>query len=69
MQREDKTQKANENELSEQDQALSDHIGLLCERVQRTEGELSEQALDELFNLILDSRKTRTQIPKELKFL
>lgn len=62
-------EKAEPEELSEEDQALKDGLELAVTRLTEEAADLHKQALDHLVNEIRSSTSSMTSVPKPLKFL
>ncbi|KAG8803495.1 proteasome regulatory particle base subunit, partial [Serendipita sp. 399] len=61
--------KTDEEELSEEDQALKNELEMLVERLQEPDKRLYRPALEALRTLIRTSTSSMTSVPKPLKFL
>lgn len=61
--------KPDEEELSEEDQALKNELEMLVERLQESDTRLYKPALEALRTLIRTSTSSMTSVPKPLKFL
>ena len=65
----DKKDKSQPDEMSEEDKALKEGLDLAVQRLQETDRNLHKQALDHLVNEIRSSTSSMTSVPKPLKFL
>lgn len=64
-----KEKKFQQQELSEEDAAKKEELGMLVERAQDTDHTISKSALDSISKEIRESTSSMTAVPKPLKFL